>query len=75
MLIFGGTNDSWAGVEVGAFKYDKIVREDITSSTVEICRHYGIPFIELQDVSKQNGHPDIAGMKAIASQVLAALQP
>ena len=29
ILIFGCTNDSWAGVEVGVFKYDGIRREDL----------------------------------------------
>jgi hypothetical protein len=30
--------------------------------------------IQLHDISKQNGHPDIAGMKAIAAQVLATIR-
>lgn len=28
ILIFGGTNDSWAGAEVGEFKYSNVRRED-----------------------------------------------
>lgn len=47
---------------------------DYTSSIHTICKHYGIPVIQLRDISKKNGHPDIAGMKAIATQVLAALK-
>lgn len=110
LLIFGGTNDSWAGVEVGAYKYENQTREDlftyrpalakllceaqsrfpnvrilylintglrkeITESTIEICKHYGVEYLQLKEIGKQSGHPNIAGMKAIASQVLAVLQP
>ena len=35
-----------------------------------ICRHYGLPLIELHDIDKQLGHPSQAGMKAIAQQVM-----
>lgn len=110
LLIFGGTNDSWAGVEVGAYKYENQTREDlftfrpalakllceaqsrfpnvrilylintglrkeITESTIEICKHYGVEYLQLKEIGKQSGHPNIAGMKAIANQVLAVLQP
>ncbi len=45
-----------------------------TSSIHTICKYYGVPVIQLHDVSKQNGHPDKAGMKAIAKQVLAVIK-
>ena len=51
------------------------LREDITDSTKEICDHFGIPYIHLHDIATQEGHPTIAGMDAIARQVLAVLQP
>jgi len=35
-----------------------------------ICRHYGLPLIELHDIDKQWGHPSQAGMRAIARQVM-----
>ena len=35
-----------------------------------ICRHYGLPLIELHDIEKQDGHPSQKGMKAIAQQVM-----
>ena len=41
----------------------------IDSSVKNICAHYNVPVIELQDVEKKAGHPSIAGMKAIAEQV------
>lgn len=110
LIIFGGTNDSWAGAEVGTYKYENQTREDlftyrpalakllseaqsrfpnvrilylintglrkeITESTIEICKHYGVEYLQLKEIGKQSGHPNIAGMKAIASQVLAVLQP
>ncbi len=45
-----------------------------TESMLTICKHYGVSTIVLHDVDKQNGHPTIAGMKAIADQVLAVIQ-
>ena len=109
LLIFGGTNDSWAGVPVGKFKYNGIrrkelytyrpalakllkgvkkaypdtkilfminngLREEIVSSTHTICDRYKIPYVNLQDIDKMEGHPTIAGMKQIADQVDAALK-
>ncbi len=50
------------------------LREDITSSTRTICDHYGIPYIQLRGIAKQEGHPTIAGMASIADQVLAAIR-
>ncbi len=50
------------------------LEKDYTESMITICEHYGVSTIVLHDVGKRNGHPTIAGMKAIADQVLAALQ-
>ena len=110
LLIFGGTNDSWAGVEVGDYNYDGYMlgkdlykfrpamsrllqdainhypgtsiyviinselREDITESMKEVCNHFSVPYIQLHDISKTAGHPNQAGMKAIADQVLEAIE-
>ena len=35
-----------------------------------ICKHYGLPLIELKDIEKQHGHPSIKGHKAFAEQVI-----
>ncbi len=43
--------------------------DDINSSVKTICKHYGVPYIELKDIHKINGHPSIEGMKSIAEQV------
>ncbi|MFV0366567.1 MAG: SGNH/GDSL hydrolase family protein [Mangrovibacterium sp.] len=108
ILVFGGTNDSWAKAPIGEFKYEdwndeelytfrpafayllhglqkkypraKIynitnseLSEEVTSSMVEICAHYNVPNIQLQDVNKQAGHPSVDGMKSISEQVLEKL--
>lgn len=39
-----------------------------------ICRHYGLPLIELHDIDKQDGHPSVAGHKAFAEQVVEFLR-
>lgn len=49
------------------------LKEDITTSIKEACTHYGIPFVELHDIEKTAGHPNIKGMQQIAAQVAAAL--
>ena len=50
------------------------LRKEITESTNVICKHYGIPVIQLKDIEKKSGHPNQKGMKAICEQVLAALR-
>ena len=104
ILIFGGTNDSWAGSPIGEYKYADWRRADlytfrpamacmlariqeryptadvyfisndglkpeITESMVEICKHYGVPLIQLHGISKTSGHPNVEGMRQIAEQV------
>ena len=49
------------------------LRADIVESTNTICKHYGIPVIQLKDIEKKSGHPNQKGMKAISSQVLKAI--
>lgn len=49
------------------------LREDITESSQEICAYYNVPFLQLHDIEKKAGHPNIEGMKSIAAQVLTAL--
>ncbi len=108
LLVFGGTNDSWADAPLGEMKFEGITRDDlycyrpavcylanylsarypntdiyfilntelkpeIGEAMLEACTHYGITVIQLHDISKQAGHPDVAGMAAIAEQVAAQL--
>lgn len=108
ILVFGGTNDSWANAPIGEFMYADWRRADlfcfrpamarlldglkeryptadiffisntelkpeITNSMQTICQHYGIQMIQLKDIEKQNGHPNVRGMQQIADQVVKAL--
>ena len=47
--------------------------DEINESVNTICKHYGVEVIALEDIEKINGHPSIAGMKAIAAQVANAI--
>lgn len=110
ILVFGGTNDSWAKEPVGEYKYadwqwgdfysfrpamaymvnwirlhhpnvstyyiiNSELSPEITESMKTICKHYNVPYIELKNISKKNGHPTVKGMKAIAEQVSEAINP
>lgn len=50
------------------------LKPEITSSIVEACDHYGVPYVQLKDIDKTAGHPNIHGMKQIKEQVVAALK-
>ena len=104
ILIFGGTNDSWANAPIGDFKYSDWRRADlytfrpamacmlakikeryptadvyvisndglkpeITGSMEQICKHYDVPMIQLHNISKTAGHPNVQGMMQIAEQL------
>ena len=45
------------------------LKESITTSSKTICEHYGVNFIQLENIHKINGHPSIKGMEAIAEQI------
>ena len=110
ILVFGATNDDWAGVPLGTLKYEDWTEEDlysfrpamtylasylcenhpkasiyfivndclkteITETISEVCKHYGITVIELQNIAKKTSHPTIAGMRQIAEQVGKVLKP
>ncbi|MBQ3657724.1 MAG: hypothetical protein II956_12905 [Bacteroidales bacterium] len=109
LLIFGCTNDSWAGVKTGQYQYSDFkrgdlyfyrpalaklleealsrlpnvdiyfiinseLRSDIVESTITICKHYGIKYIQLENIEKRWGHPTAKGMKSIATQVAKAIK-
>ncbi len=46
-----------------------IIKPEITEPMKEACRHYGVDCIQLKDIAKDNGHPNIAGMAAIREQI------
>lgn len=45
------------------------LKGEINESVREICGHYNVPLIELEGISKQDGHPNVEGMRQIASQI------
>ena len=49
------------------------LKESINESVYTICQHYEVPVITLYNIEKQQGHPSIAGMKAISEQTYEAL--
>lgn len=108
IIIFGATNDSWAGAPIGEYKYggwtaedlnafrpamacmlatmkdyypgtdiyfvlNCILSEDINDSVHEICRHYGVPVVDLEGIDCRHGHPTRKGMNQIAEQVKAVV--
>lgn len=105
ILIFGATNDSWAGVPIDNkessdsalyyfrpalthlltearnlnpgtdiyFILNTELRKDINETVFEVCREHSVKCILLHDIEKKTGHPSRAGMDAIATQVLDAI--
>lgn len=105
ILIFGGTNDTWACSPLGERKYSNWTKIDlfcvlpatcylvshikntlpntrilfiintqlkpeIENGIIDACDKYGVEYISLKNISKQNGHPDKEGMTQIKEQVL-----
>ena len=58
----------YLGVEM-YFILNSELSDAINTSVFTICEHYQVPVIVLHDIDKKEGHPSIAGMKAIAEQV------
>lgn len=108
-LLFGGTNDTWAGSPVGELMYSgwsrkdffKVlpaftyllhqIRENISGARVlcmmndelsegiaegfkEACAEYGVETIELHNIRKTFGHPNINGMMDIKNQFIKYLE-
>ncbi|MGN0855727.1 MAG: SGNH/GDSL hydrolase family protein [Kiritimatiellia bacterium] len=47
----------------------------VPASVAEICKHYQIPVVNIpESCEKMDGHPTVAGMKAISEAVLAYIQ-
>lgn len=50
------------------------LKESITGSIQEICRHFGVPCVQLEGIETESGHATVQGMKDIARQVLAMMK-
>jgi len=42
----------------------------IVESIIEVCRHYDIEYVELRDIDKSSGHPNVKGMGQIKTQIM-----
>ena len=49
------------------------LKADIVNGMKTACNHYGVEVIQLQNISKTNGHPNVSGMESIKNQVKAIL--
>lgn len=49
--------------------------QDVENAIIDACVAQDVPYIKLKDIDKQNGHPSINGMKAIAHQVWKTTAP
>jgi hypothetical protein len=56
---------------VAVFNCD--IKEIIPEKFKTICDYYAVESVTLQNISKQNGHPNQAGMSQIKNQILSAL--
>lgn len=111
ILVYGGTNDSWANSPLGDFVYsdwtpkqlkqfrpaaaylaneliqtypnakivflvngEDIIKPEVVSSLREICNHYGLQYLMIENIDKMSGHPDQKGMIQIADKLENALQ-
>lgn len=107
-LIFGGTNDSWAGAPIGNFQYENWTKADlyqflpaicyllhrfttatpvkqivvivnselskeVTNGLIDAAKHYGVTFVQMENIAKACGHPTIQGMRDIKNELLAKL--
>ena len=57
ILVFGATNDCWAKVPLGK------------KAIIELCLDNNTACLQLQNISKRQGHPDKAGMLQISDQL------
>lgn len=48
---------------------------EVEAAIIEVCDAEQIPYVKLESIDKQKGHPSISGMKAISKQVWKATAP
>lgn len=108
LIVFGGTNDFWAGCPIGKIQYDNWTRTDlykfaptfcymmtklrewypntpiynvvndelsveIKQIMKEVCDKFDITNIWLENIGKENGHPNQEGMRQIMEQICAGI--
>lgn len=50
------------------------LKDEVTTSIVQECEHFGIEYVKLHDIAKMSGHPTAQGMKQIKDQLLNAVK-
>ena len=50
------------------------IKQDVTESMAQICQHYGVKMIQLENIDKKNGHPTVKGMTEIANQIIKVIK-
>lgn len=50
------------------------IKQDVTESMAQICQHYGVKMIQLENIDKKNGHPTMKGMTEIANQIIKVIK-
>ena len=50
------------------------LNKTVTQSMEDICQHYGVLNVQLQNIDKQSSHPSVKGMQMICDQVYKALK-
>ena len=51
------------------------MKKDVEDILIEACEMEGVPYVKLDHIDKQQGHPSINGMKQISDQVWKATAP
>ena len=46
------------------------LKEVIVEGIKKSAEHFGVEYLQFENISKQNGHPDIKGMAQIKSQII-----
>ena len=45
------------------------IKSEITNTMKAVCEHYGLDYVALSGIDKQNGHPTELGMEQISAQI------
>lgn len=72
--LFDGLKEKYPSALV-AFLLNDCLKAEINDSVHKICEHYAVPCIDLKNITKGAGHPDVGGMKAMADQTVAVVKP
>lgn len=66
--MLASMQEYYPGVEI-VFLINNALSDDVTESTKTICDHYGVDYIQLVDIDRQEGHPSVKGMQQIVDQI------